>query len=356
MHLFLANNTKVWDTIFRREDDQPAYRTVETIKNTHANQSTVDVFKIPPGQGITVKPDQAWVNEYKLAEDESLRRVEIIDLARIRIRAIHPDELTINGKLFKANAFYTKKHMRTYGRDRIWTGPDGREYRWKMGDDYCTMYLNDEAKTVVAKHHPEQTGDDPKPGSLEIIGPTTEELIDLIVITFVHMEKLRAEREQDAYEPYGGKGSMFHLRVEELGTIKIQDLAPDEYNIRQKTITTKEFYKKEGFALFYGRDRVWTGPDGRQYRWKQSSVKPELYLNDGTETMVAKYHREHSGFLGLHEACPASLEIFGPTTPELIDWILITFIHLERLRADTEDEVNDINKANLKNNIKNLGS
>lgn len=72
------------------------------------------------------------------------------------MRAIHNDELTINGRLFKAKDLYTKKQMRTYGRwvrsklclglvlpmilnifprDRIWTGPDGREYRWKMLDE-----------------------------------------------------------------------------------------------------------------------------------------------------------------------------------------------------------------------------
>jgi hypothetical protein len=32
------------------------------------------------------------------------------------MRAIHNDELTINGKLFRAKDLYTKKQMRTYGR------------------------------------------------------------------------------------------------------------------------------------------------------------------------------------------------------------------------------------------------
>ena len=68
------------------------------------------------------------------------------------MRAIHDDEVTINGKLIKAKDLYRKKQMRTYGRwvklefslgeilmvsrrDRIWTGSDGREYRWKMLDE-----------------------------------------------------------------------------------------------------------------------------------------------------------------------------------------------------------------------------
>jgi hypothetical protein len=53
----------------------------------------------------------------------------------------------------------------------------------------------------VAKYHNERKGDNPKPGSLEIIGHLTNELVDMILITFVHVEKLRAEREEGSGHP-----------------------------------------------------------------------------------------------------------------------------------------------------------
>ncbi|KAJ2934597.1 hypothetical protein H1R20_g2497, partial [Candolleomyces eurysporus] len=145
---------------------------------------------------------------------------------------------------------------------------------------------------------------------------------------------------------------MPNLTIAELATVKIRLLHSDEYTVSGQFIKVDNFYKKEGLGRWYGRDRIWTGPDGIRYRWKIKDTKPELYLNDGDKRLVAKFHREHSGFFSTREACPASLEFFGQPTPELIDMIVITFVHLEKRRAEDEEFEKEMLKESLKEGLK----
>ncbi|KAJ2921096.1 hypothetical protein H1R20_g15997, partial [Candolleomyces eurysporus] len=145
---------------------------------------------------------------------------------------------------------------------------------------------------------------------------------------------------------------MPNLTTAELATVKIRLLHSDEYTVNGQFIKVDNFYKKEGLGRWYGRDRIWTGPDGIRYRWKIKDTKPELYLNDGDKRLVAKFHREHSGFFSTREACPASLEFFGQPTPELVDMIVITFVHLEKRRAKDEEFEKEMLKESLKEGLK----
>lgn len=79
-------------------------------------------------------------------------------------------------------------------------------------------------------------------------------------------------------------------------------------------------------------ERVWTGPDGQEYRWALGRTKPELYRNDPQQTLVAKFHREHSGFMGIHGQTQASLEIFGKVSEELTEMVLVTFVYVDAVR------------------------
>jgi hypothetical protein len=71
----------------------------------------------------------------------------------------------------------------------------------------------------------------------------------------------------------------------------------------------------------------------------------QLVLNNNPETIIAKFHREHSGALGLRDKVQASLEISIFTTSNeptgmeeaLLDMILVTFVYVETIRAAREE-------------------
>jgi uncharacterized protein with ParB-like and HNH nuclease domain len=76
-----------------------------------------------------------------------------------------------------------------------------------------------------------------------------------------------------------------------------------------------------------------------------------LYLADDSKTLVAKYHRPHTGFLSKSGPTPASLEIFphhqsGGYDQATIDLILTTFLYLEKKRDDEEKSRNAAAAAN----------
>lgn len=98
------------------------------------------------------------------------------------------------------------------------------------------------------------------------------------------------------------------------------------------------------------RNRIFSGPDGREYKWELRETKPEvrylylpcaksplnhiqLYLHDGSNRLIAKYHRPHGGVIST--AVLGSLEIFPPGD-EVVDLIVTTFIYLEKLRKDRD--------------------
>jgi len=93
---------------------------------------------------------------------------------------------------------------------------------------------------------------------------------------------------------------------------------------------------------------VRTTPSDAKYPPFYKSARLKLCLNDKDETVFAKYHREHSGFLGFHEKCPPSLELYFPVSEELLDIIVVTFVYVERTRQDREDVTDEINQENGK--------
>lgn len=59
MRFLLAKGTSPWATIFRTENDEPAYKTKVLDSDSLTGSSTTVVFKIPLGQGAKVEPDQS---------------------------------------------------------------------------------------------------------------------------------------------------------------------------------------------------------------------------------------------------------------------------------------------------------
>ncbi|KAJ3886205.1 hypothetical protein GG344DRAFT_81940 [Lentinula edodes] len=101
-----------------------------------------------------------------------------------------------------------------------------------------------------------------------------------------------------------------------------------------------QYFQKESWG-FWGRHRVFTGPDRKEYKWVLGFYTPELILNDGSNTPVARFHRRK--FI-LWNTPPGYLEIL-PSGVDMIDTILITFIYIEKLRKDKERSVSKTNRA-----------
>ncbi|KAK7040355.1 Replication termination factor 2 [Paramarasmius palmivorus] len=97
-------------------------------------------------------------------------------------------------------------------------------------------------------------------------------------------------------------------------------------------IETKDFFRSEGWAgKLLGSNRVFTAPDGKEYKWFLGPYSSKLVLNDKEETPVAKYHRGNLGIT--EEKRRAVLEVF-PAGEHMADLIIITFLYTERLRRE----------------------
>ncbi|KAF9233679.1 hypothetical protein BU15DRAFT_66387 [Melanogaster broomeanus] len=100
----------------------------------------------------------------------------------------------INGQEMQTSDFLPRHGIR--GRKRTFTGPDGLPYRWDMLSKVVVLSRNDGSRTEVARYHR---------GSLGLIGikkkphldvdPDVMHMLDLIVLTFVYVEKLRKDKE-----------------------------------------------------------------------------------------------------------------------------------------------------------------
>ncbi|KZP03095.1 hypothetical protein FIBSPDRAFT_769478, partial [Athelia psychrophila] len=82
-------------------------------------------------------------------------------------------------------------------RCRVFTAlGDGRSFKWKLGKWRCALTVNDDSQTAVAQSHRNKLGIIGKPrlARLEIF-PGFEHLADIILITYIFVEKLRKQKE-----------------------------------------------------------------------------------------------------------------------------------------------------------------
>ncbi|TFK34267.1 hypothetical protein BDQ12DRAFT_763694 [Crucibulum laeve] len=125
----------------------------------------------------------------------------------------------------------------------------------------------------------------------------------------------------------------FQDRFGQLGQIEFHNIQSSRIRYQGQDVEASVFFRKSGFG-WYGRHRIFTAPDGKEYKWKLGMKAPELVMNDGSKTPIARCHRKKFGILS-KAACPASLEIF-PAGKHIADVIVVTFVYIEKLRKDRE--------------------
>lgn len=104
----------------------------------------------------------------------------------------------IGGKDLRSDSFL-RRHGIT-GRKRTFKGPDGRRYRWDMHRRVVVLSLDDPSRREVARYRRATSG------SFNILGMEStkaclevsrevEHMLDLVILTFTYVEKLRMDRE-----------------------------------------------------------------------------------------------------------------------------------------------------------------
>ncbi|TFK67196.1 hypothetical protein BDN72DRAFT_859315 [Pluteus cervinus] len=78
-------------------------------------------------------------------------------------------------------------------------------------------------------------------------------------------------------------------------------------------------------------DRVFSGPDGQEYRWTYHNNGLELVTSDKSKTLLAKFHSGHRGIL--RNPQDAHLEVTPAGLP-MADIIVLTFVYIKKFGDD----------------------
>ncbi|KAF8062553.1 hypothetical protein FPV67DRAFT_1586369 [Lyophyllum atratum] len=128
-----------------------------------------------------------------------------------------------------------------------------------------------------------------------------------------------------------------HNRFAHLAEIEHHVLGSSIMRFGGQEHQTKDFFRKEGLKnggfSRYGRNRVWTASDGKEYKWLLRSLKSELVTNHSEGKTIAKSHRRGLGLIG--PVSEGYLEI-QPEGEHIVQEILITFIYVEKYRKEKE--------------------
>ncbi|KAJ8474957.1 hypothetical protein ONZ45_g3782 [Pleurotus djamor] len=110
------------------------------------------------------------------------------------------------------------------------------------------------------------------------------------------------------------------------------DVSLSRFKYREKDITISEFFYK-GKQGWRGKDRVFTGSDGQEYRWRIHASHAELTRQDRTRTPIARYEPEEVQIIG--KSKKATLEIY-PEGEHMVDTIIVSFVYIEKLRKERD--------------------
>ncbi|KAG9308015.1 hypothetical protein JVU11DRAFT_12666 [Chiua virens] len=120
---------------------------------------------------------------------------DLIEVAgRIDWHCFGSSIFTIGGTTLESNVFLPRHGF--FGRKRTFTGQDGRRYRWDMHSRDVVLSLDDSSRTQIARYHRASLGiiGKRRHATLEI-APQAEHMLDLVILTFIYVEKLRMDKE-----------------------------------------------------------------------------------------------------------------------------------------------------------------
>ncbi|KAF8123563.1 hypothetical protein EV363DRAFT_1403819 [Boletus edulis] len=178
MQLTLSSES-VRNAVFTNESGQVLYKTTHPH---HIGMGTTTIHKIKPNDDPMDMRDQFDV------------------MGEIEWHLIGSSTFRLNGQDMQSNEFLPSRGI--LGRKRTFTGPNGCPYRWDMVFEAVVLSRDDMSRAELARYHR---------GSLGIVGPkrkpqldvdpAVEHMLDLIVLTFVYVEKIRMDKDRETTVP-----------------------------------------------------------------------------------------------------------------------------------------------------------
>ncbi|KAG1754296.1 hypothetical protein EDB19DRAFT_1902450 [Suillus lakei] len=117
---------------------------------------------------------------------------------------------------------------------------------------------------------------------------------------------------------------------EDMAEIEWHSWSSSKLRFRGTEVLTADFIPARGWSR---QKYVFTGPDGRPYRWDIQRGVVVLSRNEGNRTEVARYHRATLGIIGKKRK--ATLEV-SPEVVHMMDTIIMTFIYVEEVRSEED--------------------
>ncbi|KAJ7576119.1 hypothetical protein C8J56DRAFT_1117496 [Mycena floridula] len=118
-------------------------------------------------------------------------------LAQIDWKIIKFSIIRYGGVEYDTKRFFRKVGFGWYGRHRAFTAPDNKDYRWILGTWVPTLVTDDKAQTPIATFHRRRWLFGKRKAYLEIF-PEGMHFVNVILVTFVYIEKLRRDKERAA--------------------------------------------------------------------------------------------------------------------------------------------------------------
>ncbi|KAI6017392.1 hypothetical protein PISMIDRAFT_414729 [Pisolithus microcarpus 441] len=174
MRLVLSDEG-VRNTVITNEDGQVLYKTSTPFR---FGSRTTTLYKVVPNEN----PEDMQDNFESIGE--------------IEWHVIGSSVLRLHGKEMKSKQFMPRHGL--LRKKRTFTGPDGRSYRWEAG--FSVVHLSrDGERQELARSHRRNLGiigarRDPY---LEV-NEELEHMLDVVVLTFIYVEKLRMDDEEAA--------------------------------------------------------------------------------------------------------------------------------------------------------------
>jgi len=124
---------------------------------------------------------------------ECTRYEEGVDeIARIYWRMMGPSRIVYKGQIIEVDKFMPVGGFMWWY--RTFQGPDGRSYTWRTGDITTHLFVNDgKTKTEIARFHQPMLGALSKTKARLEIKPEGMHMVELIVLTWVFVEKRRRD-------------------------------------------------------------------------------------------------------------------------------------------------------------------
>ncbi|CAA7261039.1 unnamed protein product [Cyclocybe aegerita] len=121
MHLYLTSNSP-WDTTYCTESGQVIYK---AESRGLLGPRHITISKVQPARTIELDADGK-------VPEEALKDA-FVEIGKVEWHAIWSAKIRVgDGEEVSVKDFFRKKGWGLYGRGRVFTGPEGKEYVWKM--------------------------------------------------------------------------------------------------------------------------------------------------------------------------------------------------------------------------------